>query len=88
MHGKTAKILELHEQGHTYAEIARMMECSKPNVAQTVKRHREWNRMVAPIPIEQHEWVVKQAHKNRMLPPIFVAKLLSGVIAKELKNGK
>lgn len=86
MRGMTAKILKMHEDGHSYAEIARALSCSKPNVAQTVKRYREWNRTVAPIPIEMHQWIVRQSDRKRMLPSMFVAQLLTNVISKELKH--
>lgn len=86
MHGLTVKILTLYEHGLSYSEIARQLKCSKPNVAQTIKRHREWKRDVAPIPQEHVEWIVKQAKMHRLSPPVFVASLLVKVINKELES--
>lgn len=86
MHGKSMRILALLEEGKTYAEISREVGCSKPNVAQTVKRYRAWNRIVAPLPEQHHKWIVDHAKKNRMLPSVYVAKILTKVIGRELEN--
>lgn len=86
MHGRTAKILALNEAGKTYDEIATEMGCTKSNISQTLKRHREWNRTVAPIPKAHHDWIVKHARKNGMLPPLYVAQLLVKIIDEELQD--
>lgn len=86
MRGRTAKILSLLEQGKTYAEISRELGCSKPNVAQTVKRYQGWNRIVAPMPITHHDWIVKKASRAKMLPSVYVANLLVELIDKELES--
>lgn len=87
MWGRTAKILALNEAGKTYDEIATEIGCTKSNISQTLKRHRDWNRTVAPIPKAHHEWVVRKAREQRMLPQLFVAKMLVDAIDKELENG-
>lgn len=88
MHGRTTKIIAMNEQGLTLEEISKALGCTKSNISQTLKRHREWNRTVAPIPKEHHEWIVKSARQRRMLPQMFVAKMLMDAINKELKNGE
>jgi predicted transcriptional regulator len=88
MHGKTAKILAMNEAGATLGQIAEKLGCTKSNASQTIKRHREWNRVVAPIPKDHHEWIVAQAQKKRMMPMLFVAQLLVSVIDKEMKRGE
>lgn len=92
MWGRTAKILALNEQGLTLEQIAKEMSCTKSNIIQTLKRHREWNRTVAPLPKEHYDWIVKQALKARVMPPLFVAdllvKIIDKVIEKERENGK
>lgn len=88
MWGRTAKIIAMNEQGLSLEQIAKELNCSKSNISQTLKRHREWNRTVAPIPKRHHDWVVKAAQQRRMLPQLFVAKMLVDVIDKELQNGE
>lgn len=87
MWGRTAKILKLNEQGLSLEQIAKEMSCTKSNIVQTLKRYREWNRTVAPIPKAHHEWVVRKAREQHMLPQLFVAKMLVDAIDKELENG-
>src|SRR5574343_1028578 len=81
---RTKRIIELHAQGLSYAQIAKEVGCSKPNVSQTVARHAQWDHSVYALPLLQQQWLIRTAKQERLSPARVAANLLSWVIESRM----
>lgn len=77
---KTKGILSLYEDGRKPADIAREMSCSIANVVSTIKRHREWDGKIKPLPKEHHKWLLDNADRGNVNPATLASKLLEQAI--------
>lgn len=86
MRGKTPNIIKLYEQGMNAAAIAREVQCTLPNVCQTIKRFKLWRGKVKPLRADHHNWLLDTAERQRISPAALATKLLEEAI--ETYRGK
>lgn len=85
---KTEGILKLYDDGRKPAEIAREMHCTIANVCQTIKRFKQWDGKIKPLPADLHTWLLDTADRNNVSPAALASKLLEQTIEIYRKRPK
>lgn len=81
------KILELHEQGKTNAEISQIVGCTRANVTMTLKRSQYWSgNIVRALPPDVNDWLVRKAAELGMKPGEFAYKILTDKIKERMAS--
>jgi IS30 family transposase len=77
------KIIRLHQQGLSNAEIGRQVGCSRAYVSQTLKRERGWIGRVSPLNDADHAKLIEMAEKKRTTPSRLARNLILEGLSRE-----